>query len=205
MSLQPVAEKQATKHDPVYNPHAHKRKLFLHCENGRRIPFLTDESVQSVVDNYLDRPFFWAKAATTEDRIVCCVEFSDPVRFVWNGHPADLLSVYTLSDRYMRRHHLNERIRMRVTVHYPVGVAMNTSAAYIPGLFDAAQDKPQNETPPTVPDPDTRLTRRMVLDYAAETSHESAANLLLLLGPDGYAGDYQDYNELMYILTNSKP
>ena len=48
------------------------------------------------------------------------------------------------------------------------------------------------------------MTRQDVLDYARKTSNESAANLLLLLGPDGYEGDYQDYNELLYILTNFK-
>ena len=40
--------------------------------------------------------------------------------------------------------------------------------------------------------------------YARKTSNESAANLLLLLGPDGYEGDYQDYNELMYVLTKGE-
>ena len=48
------------------------------------------------------------------------------------------------------------------------------------------------------------MTRQDILDYASKTSHESAANLLLLLGPDGYGGDFQDYNELMYILTSGK-
>ncbi|MBQ1776626.1 MAG: hypothetical protein IIZ93_00570 [Acidaminococcaceae bacterium] len=48
------------------------------------------------------------------------------------------------------------------------------------------------------------MTRQDVMAYARKTSNESAANLLLLLGPDGYEGDFQDYNELMYILTNGK-
>lgn len=48
------------------------------------------------------------------------------------------------------------------------------------------------------------MTRQDVMDYANKTSNEFAANLLLLLGPDGYDGDYQDYNELMYILTSGK-
>lgn len=48
------------------------------------------------------------------------------------------------------------------------------------------------------------MNRRDILDYAGKTSHESAANLLLLLGPDAYEGDYEDYNELMYILTKGE-
>lgn len=48
------------------------------------------------------------------------------------------------------------------------------------------------------------IGRDGILDYARITSRESAANLLLLLGPDAYDGDYEDYNELMYILTNAK-
>ena len=46
------------------------------------------------------------------------------------------------------------------------------------------------------------MNREQILEYARQTGNESAANLLLLVGPDGFDGDYQDYNELMYILTN---
>lgn len=45
------------------------------------------------------------------------------------------------------------------------------------------------------------MNRNEILEYAQKTSNESAANLLLLLGPDAYEGDYEDYNELMYIFT----
>ena len=48
------------------------------------------------------------------------------------------------------------------------------------------------------------MTRQDVMAYARKTSNESAANLFLLLGPDRYDGDYQDYNELMWVLTNSE-
>ena len=45
------------------------------------------------------------------------------------------------------------------------------------------------------------MNREQILEYARQTGNESAANLLLLLGPNGFAGNYQDYNELMYTLT----
>ena len=48
------------------------------------------------------------------------------------------------------------------------------------------------------------MNRNEILDYAQRTDNESAANLLLLLGPDAYEGDYEDYNELMYILTKGE-
>lgn len=48
------------------------------------------------------------------------------------------------------------------------------------------------------------MTYQDVMDYASKTSSESAANLLLLLGPDGYEGDWQDYNELMWVLTKGE-
>ena len=47
------------------------------------------------------------------------------------------------------------------------------------------------------------MNRTGIMEYAELTNREAAANLLLLLGPDGYEGDYEDYNELMYILTNN--
>lgn len=46
------------------------------------------------------------------------------------------------------------------------------------------------------------MNREQILEYARQTGDESAANLLLLLGPDGYDGTWQDYNELMYALTS---
>lgn len=206
MSLQQLTADQVTNQESAQNPHAQKQKIFLHCENGKRISLLTDESVQSIVDNYLGKPFCFVRNSFVHDETystVRCVEFVDPVRFNWQGNPADLLSVYTLSDEYMNRYQIYERKRVRVKVHYPIGVAMNTSYAYVPGMFDDAQNKPEKETPPPFPNPDTRMNRQMFLDYAAETSCESASNLLLLLGPDGYAGDYQDYNELMFVLTHN--
>ena len=48
------------------------------------------------------------------------------------------------------------------------------------------------------------MTYQDVMDYAKQTGKESAADLLLLLGPDGYSGTYEEYNELMYILTGGE-
>ena len=55
-----------------------------------------------------------------------------------------------------------------------------------------------------MPNCDFSMSRQDVMDYASKTNNESAANLLLLLGPDGCEGDYQDYNELMYVLTKGE-
>jgi hypothetical protein len=38
------------------------------------------------------------------------------------------------------------------------------------------------------------------MEYAQETSHESAFNLLLLTGPGGFDGTFEDYNQLLYSL-----
>lgn len=46
------------------------------------------------------------------------------------------------------------------------------------------------------------LDRFDILKYADEKGLEQAANLLLLLGPDGYVGSYESYNNLMDLLVN---
>lgn len=34
------------------------------------------------------------------------------------------------------------------------------------------------------------------IGYAADCGYEAALNLLLLVGPDGYSGDYNEYRKL---------
>jgi len=207
MSTHSIKADQTTKHEQIPECYAQNQRIFLHCDNGKRVPLLTDESVHSIVENYLGKPFtFFGSERDESHSVVRCAEFVSPIPFRWNNHSAHLTSVYTLSDKYMQTYQLHERIRMRFVVYFPTGVHMKMSAAYVPGMFSDPQNEPQKEIPPSLnPGDPVRVSRQMVLDYATETSHESAANLLLILGPDWYAGDYQDYNELMYILTNSKP
>ena len=40
-----------------------------------------------------------------------------------------------------------------------------------------------------------------IMEYAQVCGLESAANLLLLVGPDGFKGDYDDYCRLEKILN----
>ena len=47
-----------------------------------------------------------------------------------------------------------------------------------------------------------KLDRFDILGYALTNGLEAAANLLLLLGPDGYAGSYESYRDLMDLLNN---
>lgn len=42
------------------------------------------------------------------------------------------------------------------------------------------------------------------IDYAFARSSEEAANLLLLCGPDGYAGSVDEYYSLLAILNGEK-
>ena len=37
------------------------------------------------------------------------------------------------------------------------------------------------------------MTKQEILDYAKECGKEAAANLLILVGPDGFAGSYAEY------------
>lgn len=43
-----------------------------------------------------------------------------------------------------------------------------------------------------------------ILDHAAECGKESAANLLLLVGPDGFDGSYEEYKELETMLNREE-
>ena len=40
------------------------------------------------------------------------------------------------------------------------------------------------------------MTKQEILDYAKECGKEAAANLLLLAGPDSFAGSYAEYEAL---------
>lgn len=44
------------------------------------------------------------------------------------------------------------------------------------------------------------ISKQDILEYAQDCGAEAAANLLLLGGPDGYAGDYDEYKELEAML-----
>ena len=37
------------------------------------------------------------------------------------------------------------------------------------------------------------MSEREIIDYAMECGLAAAADLLLLVGPDGFAGDYEEY------------
>ena len=47
------------------------------------------------------------------------------------------------------------------------------------------------------------MNRKDILEYAAECGQQAAANILLLIGPDGFDGDIDDYNEL-YDMMNKE-
>ena len=40
------------------------------------------------------------------------------------------------------------------------------------------------------------MTKQEILDYCKDCGKEAAANLLLLVGPDGFDGSYAEYEEL---------
>lgn len=48
------------------------------------------------------------------------------------------------------------------------------------------------KTNPSLPE----MNRKIILDYAKECGKEAAANLLILVGPDGFAGSYAEYEAL---------
>lgn len=49
-----------------------------------------------------------------------------------------------------------------------------------------------------------KMCRTEFLDYAITHGKQAAADLLLLCGPDGYLQDYDNYQDLMYLLTDGK-
>lgn len=46
--------------------------------------------------------------------------------------------------------------------------------------------------------------RLQILEYAIANGKEAAANLLMLFGPDNYLQTVDNYNDLMYLLTDGK-
>lgn len=46
------------------------------------------------------------------------------------------------------------------------------------------------------------LTYESVRQYAREHGCDRAYGLLLLAGPDGYAGTWEEYNEALYLLDH---
>ena len=48
------------------------------------------------------------------------------------------------------------------------------------------------------------MDRIAILDYAMTNGREEAYNLLLLIGPDGFIGSYDSYQDLLFVLTNGK-
>ena len=45
------------------------------------------------------------------------------------------------------------------------------------------------------------MSEREILDYALECGLAAAADLLLLVGPDGFAGDYNMFSNLEQLLN----
>lgn len=45
------------------------------------------------------------------------------------------------------------------------------------------------------------MSEKEIWEYAQECGQEAAANLLLLVGPDGFQGDYDTYLKLEKILN----
>jgi len=52
-------------------------------------------------------------------------------------------------------------------------------------------------------DPET-VTYNAIFDYARSNGCKAAYGLLLLYGPDHFAGNYEEYNELLFLLDNNK-
>ena len=46
------------------------------------------------------------------------------------------------------------------------------------------------------------MNTKDIMEYAHTNGYGSAANLLLLLGPDGFYGDYREYEDLMTFLAS---
>ena len=48
------------------------------------------------------------------------------------------------------------------------------------------------------------VTYNAIIFYARSNGCNAAYGLLLLFGPDHFAGNYEEYNELLYLLDNNK-
>ena len=84
------------------------RKIFLHCENGERIPIITDESIQSIVDRYLDKPLSFVNIGLDdtppiEYSVVRSIEFLDSVPVHLCGKDFRLVRIYSLKDSYLKK------------------------------------------------------------------------------------------------------
>lgn len=64
--------------------------------------------------------------------------------------------------------------------------------------FDVIQVPAEVLTATATAQPTQRgITRQQIMEYAAKHGNRSAWSLLLMAGPDGFAGDYDSYNSLL--------
>lgn len=70
-------------------------------------------------------------------------------------------------------------------------------AAQVLAAIDTAEAKLRSRYHPKKPDKGLPPAgEKEILEYAQECGEQAAANLLLLLGPDGFDGDYDTYRKL---------
>lgn len=119
-------------------------RIFLHCENGDCIPIITDESIHSIVDRYLDKPLSFVNAGlddtpSVEYSVVRSIEFLDSVHVHLCGKDFRIVRIYSLKDSYLKKNKLLSKFRVTLeeTRHLSVcTMKYKEDAAYIPGMFD---------------------------------------------------------------------
>ena len=119
-------------------------RIFLHCENGDCIPIITDESIHSIVDRYLDKPLSFVNTGlddtpSVEYSVVRSIEFLDSVPVHLCGKDFRLVRIYSLKDSYLKKNNLLSKFRVTLeeTRHLSVcTMKYKEDAAYIPGMFD---------------------------------------------------------------------
>lgn len=78
-------------------------------------------------------------------------------------------------------------------------------ASQVLAAIDTAEAKLRIRYHPKQPDKGLPpIGEKEIIEYAQECGEQSAANLLLLLGPDGFDGDYDIYHKLEACLNKGR-
>lgn len=119
-------------------------RIFLHCENGIRIPCQANTTIDRIVSVHLDKPFHYTVYnlnGESSDKTAICrsIEFLDSVHVHLCGKDFRLVRIYSLKDSYLKKNNLLSKFRVTLeeTRHFSVcTMKYKEDAAYIPGMFD---------------------------------------------------------------------
>ena len=114
------------------------RSIITYYDNGDKIATKINANIDQIVNYYLGKQFTFADSAGKEKAVTCrAIKFLDPIQIPTKKNASVVVRhICTLSDEYMRRYRLTNRIRVEYMVHYHgTGKKAKSNCAYKPGMF----------------------------------------------------------------------